>query len=119
MQLDHILRRLDFSALSETERKRYINRMIRIVSVIEAQFPHVTRPEQIKLHHCQYFRNVWLPAHSASDATKKEYMRALGLIIRAAGRPETWMGALGVKTSTEQGGRPTKIGVKQSKKFYR
>lgn len=119
MRFDHILRRLDFSALSDTERKRYINRMIRIVSVIEAQFPHVTRPEQIKLHHCQYFRNVWLPAHSASDSTKKEYMRALGLIIRAAGRPETWMGALGVKTATEQGGRPMKIGVKRSKKFYR
>ncbi len=119
MQLDHILRRLDFSALSETERKRYINRMIRIVSVIEAQFPHVTRPEQIKLKHFQFCRNVWLPAHSLSESTKGEYIRALGVLIRATGRPETWMGALGVKTSTEQGGRPTKIGVKQSKKFYR
>lgn len=119
MQLDHILARLDFSALSETERKRYINRINRIGAVIELQFPHVTRPEQIKLKHCLYFRNVWLPAHSSSDSTKKENLRVLRLLVRALGRPEAWLGALDKKAPTSHGGRPGKIGVKRSKKYYR
>jgi hypothetical protein len=119
MQLDHILRRLDFSSLSETERKRYINRIHRIVTIIEAQFPHVSQPEQIRLKHCQYFRNVWLPARSQSESTQREYIRALGLFVRASGRPETWLGALGIKASTGQGGRPGEVGIKRSKKYWR
>lgn len=117
MQLEHIRRRLDFNSLKETEQKRYINRINRIVAVIEAQFPHVTQPEQIKLHHCQYVRNVWLPGYSESESTKNEYMRALGLLIRALRRPETWLGALGIKSAAGQGGRPPKTGIKRSKKF--
>lgn len=119
MQLDQMFRRLDFSSLSETEHKRYINRINRIVAVIEGQFPHVTRPDQIKLKHCQYFRNVWLPARSQSESTQREYMRALGLFVRASGRPETWLGALGIKASTGQGGRPGEVGIKRSKKYWR
>jgi hypothetical protein len=118
MQLDYLFKRLDFSSLGETERRRYINRINRIVAVIEAQFPHVTRPAQIKLHHCQFFRNVWLPAHSQSKSTQREYMRALGLYIRVSERPETWLGALGIKSSPERGGRPGEVGIKRSKKYW-
>ena len=119
MQLDYLFKRLDFNSLGETERRRYINRINRIVAVIEEQFPHVTRPEQIKLSHCQYFRNVWLTDHSKSTSTQRDYMRALGLFVRASGRPETWLRALGIKASTEQGGRPGEVGIKRSKKYWR
>jgi hypothetical protein len=119
MQLDHILRRLDFSSLSETERKRYINRIHRIVTIIEAQFPHVSQPEQIRLKHCQYFRNVWLSEHSGSESTKAEFLRVLRLLVRVLDRPETWIGALKIKSAAAHGGRPSKIGIKRSKKYYR
>jgi len=119
MQLDYLFKRLDFSSLGETERRRYINRINRIFAVIEEQFPHVTRPEQIKLKHCQYFRNVWLPDRSQSKSTQREYMRTLGLTVRALGRPETWLGGLGIKSATELGGRPGEVGIKRSKKYWR
>jgi len=117
MQLDHIVRRLDFSALSETERRRYVNRIYRIVGVIEQRFPHVTQPEQIKLKHVQFYRNVWLPAHSSSERTKAEHMRALGLLVRALRRPESWHGALGLRPNCYRGGRPSGVGVRKSRKF--
>jgi hypothetical protein len=117
MQLDQILDRLDFSSLKSTERTRYINRLCNVVAVIEESFPHVARPEQIKLKHCQYFRNVWLPAHSGSERTKAEHMRALGLLVMALRRDARWLGALGIRQTSGKGGRPSKVGVRQTKKF--
>ncbi len=116
MPLDHILKRLDFKALSETEQRRYVNRIYRIVGVIEKRFPHVTQPEQIKLKHVQYYRNVWLPEHSPSSRTRSEYMRALGLLVKALRRPDSWLGALGLRPNC-RGGRPSEVGVRKSKKF--
>lgn len=119
MQLDHVFRRLDLSKLSPNERDRYITRIAKVGEVIEARFNHVTRPEQIKLKHCQYYRNIWLPAHTTSERTKKEHMRALSLLVRALGRDESWLGALNIRPANGKGGRPTKAGVKRSKKYYR
>jgi len=117
MQLEHILKRLDFSELSQNEQKRYINRICRIVEVIENRFPNVTRPEQIKLKHAQFYRNVWLPEHTSSERTRSEYMRALRLLVRALRRPESWLGALGLRPNCYQGGRPSEVGVRKSRKF--
>lgn len=117
MQLDHILERIDFGNLQPTERTRYISRIQTIAAVIEEHFPHVKKPNQIKLGHAQYFRNVWLPAHSVSKRTKAEHMRALGLLVRALRRDESWLGALDIRQTSGKGGRPSKIGVRQSKKF--
>lgn len=119
MQLDHIIRRLDLRKLSPNERDRYIARIAKVGDVIEERFTHVTRPEQIKLKHCQYYRNTWLPAHTASERTKKEHMRSLGLLVRALGRDESWLGALNIRPPSGKGGRPAKVGVKRSKKYYR
>lgn len=117
MQLDHILKRIDFGELKPTERTRYISRIQNIAAVIEARFPHVKQDNQIKLGHVQFFRNVWLPAHSVSVRTKAEHMRALSLLVRALRRDESWLGALGIRQTSGKGGRPSKIGVRQSKKF--
>ncbi len=116
MHLDHILRQIDFRKLTPTEQARYIGRIQNIAAVIENRFPHVKKPEQIKLAHAQYFRNVWLPAHSASKSTRREYMRALRLLVMAQGRPESWLGALRIGQKPEKGGRPSKVGVRKSKK---
>jgi hypothetical protein len=90
-----------------------------IVGAIEERFPHVKLPEQIKLHHAQYYRNVWLPAHTASVRTQNEHMRAMGLLVRALGRSESWLGKLGLKNPPSTGGRPTQINIRKSKKFYK
>ena len=119
MRLDHILKRIDFGKLALNERTRYISRIQNIAAVIEEHFPHVKNDNQIKLGHAQYFRNVWLPAHSVAERTKAEHMRALGLLVRALRRDESWLGALGIRQTSGTGGRPSKIGVRQSKKFYR
>jgi hypothetical protein len=119
MQLSRILARIDFGNLQPTERNRYINRMNTIVAVIEERFSHVKRPEQIKLHHAQYYRNVWLPAHSSSVRTQNEHMRAMGLLVRALGQNESWLGKLGLKNPPSAGGRPTQINIRKSKRFYR
>lgn len=118
MRLDHILARIDFSSLKPTERTRYINRINNIAAVIEERFPHVKRPEQIKLKHCQYFRNDWLSSHTSSARTRSEHMRTLGLVVKALGRDASWLGALNIKQSSGKGGRPPKVGVRQSKKYY-
>jgi hypothetical protein len=115
MQLDNVLGRLDFRRLQPNERRRYIIRINNVVVVIEKRFPHVTRPEQIKLKHVQYFRNVWLPSHSASERTRQEHMRALILLVLALGRDESWLGALGINQPTAKGGRPAMVGVKSRK----
>jgi hypothetical protein len=119
MQLSGVVARIDFGDLTPTERNRYTNRMNTIVGVIEERFPHVKRPEQIKLKCAQYVRNVWLPAHSSSERTKEEHMRALGLLVRALGRNEHWLGALGIHSCLKKGGRPTQIKIRQSRKYYR
>ncbi|MCZ4283556.1 hypothetical protein O4H29_01835 [Marinobacter salarius] len=119
MQLDHVFRRLDLSKLSLNERDRYIVNIAKVADVIEARFTHVTRPEQIKLKHCQYYRNTWLPAHTTSERTKKEHMRALRLLVMALGRDESWLGALNIRQTNGKGGRPSKVGVKRSRKYYR
>jgi len=115
MQLDRVLENLDFRRLQPNERKRYINRIHNVVVVIEKRFPEVVRPEQIKLKHAQYFRNEWLPNHSASERTQQEHMRALGLLVMALGRDQSWLGALGINQSKGRGGRPTSVGVKKQK----
>lgn len=115
MRLDDVLRNLDFRRLQPNERKRYINRINNIVVVIEERFPHVDRAERIKLHHAQYFRNVWLRKHSTSERTRQEHMRALGLLVRALGHDEKWLGALGISLSKGKGGRPPMVGVKSQK----
>lgn len=117
MQLDHVLKRIDFGTLAPDERTRYISQMGNIAAAIEDHFPHVKKDNQIKLGHAQYVRNVWLPAHSASERTRKEYMRALRLLVMALRRDESWLGALGIRQTTGKGGRPSKIGVRRSKKF--
>lgn len=117
MQLDHILKRIDFGKLTPNERTRYISRIENIAAMIEEHFPYVRNDNQIKLGHAQYYRNVWLPAHSVSDRTKAEHMRALGLLVKALRRDESWLGALGIRQTSRKGGRPSKIGVRKSKKF--
>lgn len=119
MHLDHVLKRIDFGRLKPTERTRYINRIRNVVAAIEQHFPHVKHPEQIRLKHVQYFRNVWLKEYSESKRTKNEYMRAAGVLVRALGRSESWLGALGINSCNEQGGRPSKIRVRQTVKYYR
>jgi len=119
MRLNNIWDRIDFGDLKPTERTRYINRMNTIVEVIEERYPHVKRLEQIKLKCVQYFRNVWLPAHSSSKRTYEEHMRALGLLVRALGRNEHWLGALGIQNCPKKGGRPTQIKIRKSRKYYR
>jgi hypothetical protein len=116
VRLDHILNRIDFGSLKPAERTRYINRINNIAAVIEERFPHVKHPEQIKLEYAQYFRNVWLPAHSSSTRTQGEHMRALGLLVRALERDDSWLGRLGLKRCSRKGGRPTPIKIRKSKK---
>ncbi|MAB52966.1 MULTISPECIES: hypothetical protein [unclassified Marinobacter] len=115
MQLDRVLDNLDFKRLRPNERKRYINRINTIAVVIEQRFPHVVNSQQIKLHHAQYFRNVWLANHSSSKRTRQEFMRALGLLVKAMGHDEKWLGALGITQPKAKGGRPTMVGVKSQK----
>jgi hypothetical protein len=115
MQLDRVLDKLDFRRLQPNERRRYINRIHNVVVVIEKRFPEVVRPEQIKLKHAQYFRNVWLSNHSASERTRQEHMRALGLLVMALGRDQRWLGALGITRPKGKGGRPPEVGVKSQK----
>lgn len=119
MQLNHILARIDFGKLKPTERTRYINRIHGISAVIEERFPHVQRPEQIRLKHAQYYRNIWLPAYSSSERTKDEHMRALGLLVKALGRNQSWLGKLDIKNSSSAGGRPTQIKIRKSRKYYK
>jgi hypothetical protein len=119
MQLNHILTRIDFGKLKPTERTRYINRIDGISAVIEERFPHVQRPEQIQLKHAQYYRNIWLPAHSSSERTQGEHMRALGLLVMALGRDDSWLGKLGLKSPSSTGGRPTQIKIRKSMKYYK
>lgn len=119
MQLNHILARIDFGKLKPTERTRYINRVHGISAVIEERFPHVQRPEQIKLHHAQYYRNHWLPAYSSSIRTQNEHMRAMGLLVRALGRDDSWLGKLGLTSPSSTGGRPSQIKIRKSRKYYR
>lgn len=119
MRLDHILARIDFGKLKPTGRTRYINRIQDISTAIEERFPHVQRPEQIRLKHAQYYRNIWLPAYSSSERTQDEHMRALGLLVKALGRNESWLGMLGLKNPPSTGGRPTQINIRKSKRFYR
>ncbi|AKO52008.1 hypothetical protein ABA45_05845 [Marinobacter psychrophilus] len=119
MRLDHILNQIDFGKLRPMERTRYINRIKNVVSVIEERFPHVQRPEQIQLKHAQYYRNIWLPAHSPSMRTQDEHMRALGLLVRALGRDDSWLGKLGLTSHSSTGGRPTQIKIRNSRKHYR
>ncbi|WP_417521975.1 hypothetical protein [Marinobacter sp.] len=119
MLLDGVLRRLDFSRLKPNERARYISRICNVAEVIETRFPHVKQPEQIKLKHCLYFRNVWLADHTSSERTRGEHMRALGLLVVALGRDESWLGALKIKQASDKGGRPPKVGVRRSKKYNR
>jgi hypothetical protein len=114
MQLNNILTQIDFGKLKPTERTRYINRIKNVVSVIEERFPHVQRPEQIQLKHAQYYRNIWLPAHSPSMRTQGEHMRALGLLVRALGRDDSWLGKLGLKNPSSTGGRPTQVKIRES-----
>ncbi|MBQ0762087.1 hypothetical protein [Marinobacter psychrophilus] len=116
MRLDYILDRIDFGILKPTERTRYINRINNIAGVIEERFPHVKHPEQIKLKNAEYFRNVWLPAHSSSTRTQGEHMRALGLLVRALGRDDSWLGKLGLTSHSSTGGRPTQIKIRKSRK---
>lgn len=116
MHLSHVLRKLDLNELQNSERTRYINRIGKIAKAIESRFPNVRRPEQIKLKHAQYIRNTWLPDYTASKRTQQEYIRALGLLVRALGRSPNWQGALGMKKKAHVGGRPTKVGVRLTKR---
>ena len=115
MQLDRVLDNLDFRKLRPNERKRYIDRINDVTVVIENRFPHVVRPEQIKLKHMQYFRNVWLQEHTRSERTQQEYMRATKLLVLALGRDERWLKALDKNHNKAKGGRPSLVGVKSRK----
>lgn len=115
MQLDRVLNNLDLRRLGPKERKLYINRINTIAVVIEQRFPHVVNSQQIKLHHVQFFRNVWLVKHSSSKRTRQEFMRVLGVLVKAMGHDEKWLGALGITQSKEKGGRPPLVGVKSQK----
>lgn len=85
MNLSPILARLDLRQLQPREQNRYVNRLHKIADAIEGRFPHVNRPEQIRLKHAQYCRNVWLRNYSSSERTQAEYLRALAILVQALG----------------------------------
>ncbi|EXJ09194.1 hypothetical protein [Nitrincola nitratireducens] len=85
-------------------------RVERILDAISAQYPKLMHYNQIKLMHCQWYKDVALEKYS--EATRLDYIRALRLLVTALGK-EHWLSLLKIDTHT---GAPSKIGAIKSSK---
>ena len=82
----------------------------RILDAISAQYPELVHYNQIKLMHCQWYKDIALENYSV--ATRLDYIRALRKLVEALDQ-EHWLSLLKIDTHT---GAPSKIGTIKSSK---
>ncbi len=120
MKIQLITQRIRFSATtSDITKKKTLKRVKRICQAIEEAFVDVRRPEQLKLKHVQYVKNVWFERQEFADATIKDYARALRLLVAALDREKAWLNALNLEKDPSVGGRPTTIKIIRSRAVRR
>lgn len=104
-----------FRSVSEITKNKTMQRISKIADAIEKRFPEVKMAEQIKFKHFKWVSEFFIDAKS--NSTKKDYIRALRLMAEALGKNQ-WCEMLGFKSDPSLGGRPTKIGVRSSKRIF-
>lgn len=116
MNIGLIKKRIKFDvSAAEITKKRTLSRIQTMADAIAQQFPEVTRHEQIKLKHVFFIKNQWFLSEGFSDATTRDYLRSLTLMIAALGRVQHWLGPLGLQKTQQKGGRPVVASVVKSK----
>lgn len=114
MNLTPIYRRLKFNQLAPPAPERHRRRIARMCEAIQAHFPDVTRPEQIRQKHISWLLQVWFGQQNYKPPTQGDYRSSLRLLIQALGRSNEWFQQLGLGPAGP-GGRPPKTAVVRSK----
>lgn len=114
MNLTPIYRRLKFNQLAPPAPERHKRRMQRMCAAIQARFPDVTRPEQIRQNHIRWLLQVWIGQQNYKPLTQAGYRHSLRLLIQALGRSDEWFRQLGLGPAGP-GGRPPKTGLVRSR----
>ncbi len=90
---------------SDSTKKRAVKRIQTIADAIEARFPEVRYPNQVKLKHVAYIKQAWFDNEGLALTTIADYTRAMRLMIRAMGKEKEWFGRLGLVQDPHRGGR--------------
>lgn len=118
MNTSSITQRIRFLSSSEVTRKKALQRIRRMCSAIGEEFL-VRQPEQIKLKHLLFVRDVWFERQQMSNATVEDYRRAMRLMVEALGKEGAWLVPLKLTKDPLRGGRPTVAKVLKSRARHR
>lgn len=113
-----LLRRIRWNGLSALQQRRHITRLDKMLSAIQDRYPGVKHLEQIRLKHGFWLRDIWMSQQGLAPSTQTDYLRSLSILIAALDR-EQWLSCLGLDTDHRNGGRPRKVVVVKSRKFYK
>lgn len=114
-----ILQRIRWTRPDSITVRRHRNRIIRIVTAIETEFPRVRYPEQIRLSHLKWIQSCYYSDIDIGEVTQVNWNESLKILVRALHQQDNWYYSLFDVHPNVDVGRKLNVSIVRSAKYNR